>query len=163
MEAMSFRASRFMPLVLSSAVLLLASCGGPAGLPLLGGSVAGEYKGMAFTPTYGIAYDRTLVSKLIILGDEAIHCETPLDDDPPSGNVAIIALDSLEIGSYSRLLINLMRNVDGLEGRGSNLGRVTITKSSAEAVTASVAYSHVDDEDFTYELNGAVEVTRCPE
>ena len=143
--------------------LLVGACGGPDAQPLLRGRISGEYKGMSFTPAFGIAFDRTVVSKLIVLGDEEIDCETPLDDDPPSGNVAIIGLDSFEVGPHRRLLINLMHNVGGLEGRGSNLAEVTITESTPHSVSATVTYAHVDDENFSYGLNGTFMITRCPQ
>lgn len=142
--------------------LALSACGGTEGLPLLGGSVAGSYQGTSFTVAFGLAYERSATGKLIILGDEDLNCDSPLDDDPPGGHFASLSLPSLEVGDYGTVLVQMMRNVDGFEGRGSNSGQVTVTMSSAETVTGSVAYQYTDDEAQTYSLSGDFKVSRCP-
>lgn len=148
-------------LVLSTAVTL-AACGGGEGPgePLLSGELAGTYKGQAFTPAFGFV---TLYegSNLIGLGDGPLNCASPQRPDPPSGTNAMLVLSTLEVKTYSSVLVQILRNNGSFEGTGSNSGTVTITAVSDTSVAGTVAYSYTDASQ-TYGLSGSFEVARCP-
>lgn len=146
-------------------LLVLGSlgCGGSPGVPLLGGTVTGSYQDSRFTAAYGLAFDAAPDRKFIMLGDDPINCESPTDDEPPSGHVGALSLSSLEVGTYGDVFVNLLRNIDGFTGRGSNQGMVEITASSVTEVAGTVSYDFTDDEGLRYQLSGDFRVTRCAE
>lgn len=149
------------PLLVLALALGSLSCGGSPGVPLLGGTVTGSYQGSGFTAAYGLAFDTSVDRKLIMLGDDEIHCGSPTDDEPPPGHVGALTLSSLEVGTYGNVFVNLLRNVDGFTGRGSNQGMVEITASSITEVAGTVSYDFTDDEGLRYQLDGDFRVTRC--
>jgi len=146
-----------------SYLVVVVGCGGggASGDPLISGSLAGEYEGQPFTPTFGFAtlYEDTTI---IGLGDGDLNCASPTQNEPPPGTNAILALPSFDVGTYSNVFVNLYRNVDGFEGTGSNGGSVTITASSADSVAGMVSYSYTDDGGLTSGLDGTFDVVRCP-
>jgi hypothetical protein len=141
----------------------LAGCGGGGGSgePLIAGSATGSYKGEAFTATAGIAATSEEGVNLIALGDGNINCDSPSDNDPPSGNTGVVTGLTLEAGSYSNLFVNIYHNVGDFEGKGTGGGSVTLTAASATSVAGTVAWNYTDDEGQTYDLNGSFEVLRC--
>ena len=146
-----------------STVVALAACGGGegAGEPLVSGSLAGEYKGQPFVPAFGFVslYNG---SNLIGLGDGPLNCGSPQRPDPPSGTNALFTLSTLEVKTYSSVLVQILQNKGNFEGTGSNSGTITITAVSDTSVAGTVSYSYTDDESLTYGLSGSFEVARCP-
>jgi hypothetical protein len=143
--------------------LALAACGGGEGPgePLVAGSLTGEYKGAAFTPAFGFV---TLYNggNLIGLGDGPLNCASPQRQDPPSGTNALFSLSTLEVKTYSSVLVQILQNHGDFEGTGSNSGTITLTAVSDASVAGSVSYSYTDDAGQTYGLSGSFEVARCP-
>ena len=144
-------------------VVALAACGGGegAGEPLVSGSLAGEYKGQPFVPAFGFAtlYDG---SNMIALGDGPLNCASANRPDPPGGTNALFSLPTLEVKTYSSVLVDILQNKGNFEGTGSNSGTITITAVSDTSVAGAVSYSYTDDATQTYGLSGSFEVARCP-
>jgi hypothetical protein len=145
------------------ALVAITGCGGGgggAGEPLVTGTLSGDYKGHAFTPAFGFAtiYSGT---NLIGVGDGPLNCDSPDSSTPPRGTNAVFSLDTLAVGSYSSVFVQLYYNVSGFEGAGSNTGAVTITSVTGGSVAGSIDYSDtVDGQPLS--LSGSFEVTRCP-
>ena len=151
-------------LLVSAGLAWVAACGGSgaSGEPLIAGALTGDYQGTAFTPAFGFALERTAgVSYLIAVGTDPIHCGTAEQSDPPAGNFAAIALTSLDVGTYSNVIVEVFTNVGGFAGSGSNAGSVEITASTAESVAGTVTYADTI-ESRSYGLSGSFEVVRCP-
>jgi hypothetical protein len=145
-----------------TAVVALAACGGGEGPgePLVSGSLAGEYKGQPFVPAFGFA---TLYkgSNLIGLGDGPLNCASPTRADPPSGTNGMFTLPTLEVKTYSSVLVQILQNKGSFEGTGSNSGTIMITAVSDTSVAGMISYSYTDASQ-TYGLSGSFEVARCP-
>jgi hypothetical protein len=146
-----------------AATVAVAACGGGGeapGQPLVSASLAGEYQGQPFTPTFGFVapYQQT---NLIGLGDGPLNCASPQQNDPPSGTNALLSLPTLAVGSYSSILVQIMQNKGNFYGTGSNTGRVVITAVTDTSVAGSVEYNYTDDQNRTYGISGTFEVTRC--
>ena len=146
-----------------SAVVSLAACGGgeAAGDPLVSTTLAGEYKGQPFVPAFGFA---TLYngSNLIGLGDGPLNCGSPERQNPPSGTNALFALPTLEVKTYSSVLVQIFQNKGSFESTGSNSGTITLTTVSDTSVAGSISYNYTNDESQTFGLSGSFEVARCP-
>jgi hypothetical protein len=150
--------------MVSGVVLSLAACGGGGegpGEPLVAGALAGEYKGQAFVPVFGFVtvYDD---EHLIGMGDGPLNCGSPQRPDPPSGTNALFALPTLEVKTYSSVLVQILQNKGDFEGIGSNSGTITLTAVSDTSIAGSISYSYTDDASQTYGLTGSFEVARCP-
>lgn len=150
---------------LAAAVLgavVAASCGGGGapGEPLVSGSLTGDYKGQPFTPMFGFStvYQG---AQLLGVGDGALNCASPLQNDPPPGTSALFTVPALEVGTYSSQHVQIYRNVGSFEGTGSNMGTIEITAVNPTTVAGSVSYSYTDDEGQHYGLSGTFEVIRC--
>lgn len=155
---------RILSTVLLSTVVSLGACGSDAGdrdEPLISGSLAGEYKGQAFTPDTGFA-TVYVGSPLIGVGDGGLNCDSPDRDDPPPGSSAAFVVPAFEAGTYADVLVHLYRNVDDFEGRSSSGGLVTITTATAASVAGTIDYMDTDTDGLTYRLVGSFEVVRCP-
>jgi len=155
--------SRLRVFVGLGALVAITGCGGgggAAGEPLVTGTLAGEYKGHAFTPAFGFAAIYS-GSNLIGVGDGPLNCESIASTAPPRGTNAVFSLDTLAVGSYSSVFVQLYYNVSGFEGAGSNAGRVTITSVTDGSVAGSIDYSDTVDVQ-PLSLSGSFEVIRCP-
>jgi hypothetical protein len=149
-------------LFLLAASVAFAACGSSeSGEPLLSGNVTGTYGDDTFTVVNGFAYHASDTSKIIGLGDGPLNCKSPEKPDPPSGMMGGINLSSLEVGTYTQVLITIYRNKGGFEGKGTNSGSVEITASSAESIAGTVTYNDESD-GTTLALNGSFEVVNCP-
>ena len=147
-----------------AALLAAPACGGGvAGEPLVSTTLTGQFNGQSFTPAFGVAtvYQG---SNLIALGDGALNCAPPQQNDPPMGTTAILSVPTLDVGTYSSVFVEMdqyeARNLDGV---GSSDGTVTLTAVSAASVAGTVAYSYTDSSTGgLYSLSGNFEVSRCP-
>src|SRR6187455_1732688 len=87
-------------------LLAFAGCGGGGadGEPLLSGALTGQYKGEAFTPTSGFA---TVYKgkNLVGIGDGPLNCDSPQATAPPAGVNVAFTLPTLDVGSYSSVLV----------------------------------------------------------
>jgi len=152
-----------LAIVLSTAVTLAACGGGGEGVgePLVEGTLTGEYKGQPFVPAFGFVtlYQNT---NLIGLGDGPINCASPQRTEPPSGTNAMFGLPTLEVKTYSSVLVQLLQNKGSFMGIGSNSGTITLTAVSDTSVAGTISYSYTDAASQTYGLSGSFEVARCP-
>jgi hypothetical protein len=146
-------------------LVAFAACGGGgggAGVPLVSGSLTGQYKGQTFTPMFGI---ETLYmgSSLIAIGDGPLNCGSPQRPDPPSGTNAIFELPVVDVGSYPSVFVDLIQNKGSFQGVGSNSATVNVTAVSAASVAGDISWSYTDSATGeTYGLSGTFEVSRCP-
>lgn len=156
---------RWLKAVTTGSLVALAACGGGgggAGVPLVSGSLTGEYKGQAFTPAFGVAtvYQG---SNLIAVGDGPLNCGSAQRPDPPAGTNAIFELPAFDVGIYSSVFVDMIQNKGNFEGAGSNSGTVNITAASATSIAGDISFSYTDSTtNQTYGLSGAFEVSRCP-
>jgi hypothetical protein len=143
--------------------VMLGACGGgsEAGEALLSGSVIGNYAGESFAPGFGFAtiYEENPV---IFLSDRAVNCGLTTSENPPPGMSAAIWPPSLEVGTYSSIMVELYNARGGFESFGANKGTVQLTAVTATSVAGSVQYGYTSSEDQRYELAGDFEVARCP-
>src|SRR6185436_17328523 len=102
--------------IVIGAVVSLTACGGgeAPGEPLVSTTLAGEYKGQPFVPAFGFA---TLYkgSNLFGLGDGPLNCGSPQQPDPPSGTNALFSLPTLEVKTYSSVLVEILQNNGNFE------------------------------------------------
>jgi len=148
------------------ALVAFAACGGGggggAGVPLVSGSLAGQYKGQAFTPMFGV---ETLYmgSNLIAIGDGPLNCGSAQRPDPPAGTNAIFEIPTVDVGTYASVFVDLIQNKGSFMGVGSNGAIVNISAVSAAAVAGDISWSYTDSATGdTYGLTGTFEVSRCP-
>jgi hypothetical protein len=148
--------------IVSSLAVPLAGCGGGGAdpIPLLSGSVSGEYAGDAFTASFGFATVYEEID-IIALGDGNLHCGSPESANPPDGTNAILALPALEVGSYTNVEVHLYQNIDEFSGFGTTGAVVTLSSVTAESVAGDVDFSFTTTEGETYRLAGTFEVSRC--
>jgi hypothetical protein len=145
-------------------LVAIAGCGGgseSAGAPLVTGTLTGDYKGHAFTPMFGFATTHSATG-LIGIGNGPLNCDSPENNAPPSGINAVFSLDTLAVGSYSSVYVQLYYNVGRFEGAGSNSGSVTITSVTDGSVAGSIDYSDTASDGQPLVLSGSFEVIRCP-
>ena len=151
-------------LVLGTA-FVLAGCGGGADtgppIPLVSGSLAGEFKGQPFTPMFGFAVLHN-GSNLIVVGDGNLNCASPQQPEPPSGTNALFSVPALEVGTYSNRVVEILQNIGEYEGYGSNTGTITLTAVTETTVAGSIQYSYTNDVGEMFGISGTFEVTRCP-
>ena len=152
--------------VLVGTLVAFAGCGGGggagAGVPLVSGSLTGEYKSQPFTPAFGVATVYQGQS-LIALGDGPLNCASPMRPNPPAGTNAVIELSALDVGTYSMVFVDIIQNKGSFQGFGSNSGTVTITASTASSVAGTVMYNDIDGAtNLSYGISGDFEVERCP-
>jgi hypothetical protein len=150
----------------SIAILLtLPACGGGSGSsgePLIATTLVGDFEGTSFAPEFGFAI-LYMGEAIMGVGTDPIDCGSPQWSEPPTGHFALVALPSFDVGSYSNVFVDVMRNTDGsFRGRGSNVGTVEITASTDSSLTGTVSYSDSIDS-LTYGLSGGFEVVRCPD
>jgi len=147
-------------------LMAFAACGGGggagAGVPLVSGSVTGQYKGQTFTPMFGIE-TLYMQSNMIAIGDGPLNCGSAQQTEPPAGTNAIFEIPAVDIGNYSSVFVNLIQNKGAFHGVGSNSGLVNITAVSAASVAGDVSWTYTDSmTGDTYGLSGTFEVSRCP-
>lgn len=152
--------------VLTSSLLVaatLSACGSDeaAGLSLLSGQVAGEYKGMTADLTFGLAATGSAQS-LIGFSSKTINCGSLESDSPPRGTFGIAYLPSLDAGTYGSVLVQMAYNEGSYAAEGTNSGTVTITASSETSIAGTVAYTNTNSDGETFALAGTFEVERCP-
>jgi hypothetical protein len=147
-------------------LVAFAACGGGggggAGVPLVSGSLTGQYKGQAFTPMFGV---ETLYMgrNMIAIGDGPLNCGSAQRPDPPAGTNAIFEIPSVDVGRYSAVFVDLIQNKGSFEGVGSNGGLVNITAVSPASVAGDISWIYTDSTTGdTYGLTGNFEVSRCP-
>ena len=75
---------------------------------------------------------------------------------------AVFTLETLEVGSYSSVFVNLYYNKGHFEGWGSSVGSATLTSVTEASVAGSIDYSDTDQDGQTYSLSGTFDVIRCP-
>jgi hypothetical protein len=153
------------PLLAVTLAMLLAgtACGGgTAGEPLVSTTLTGQFNGQSFKPAFGVAtvYQG---SNLIALGDGPLDCASAQQNDPPMGTTATFSVQTLEVGTYSSVFVDLVqyeaRNLDGV---GSSDATVMLTAVGASSVAGTIAYSYTDGTGGAYSLSGSFEVSRCP-
>jgi len=146
-------------------LMAFAGCGGGgegAGVPLLSGSLAGQWKGQAFTPMFGVEV-LYMGSNLIAIGDGPLNCGSAQRPDPPSGTNAIFEIPTVDVGTYSSVFVDLLQNKGSFHGVGSNGGLVNITAVSTTSVAGDISWSYTDSATGdAYGLSGSFEVSRCP-
>ncbi|MEW5737611.1 MAG: hypothetical protein AB1938_01730 [Myxococcota bacterium] len=147
-------------LLLLCSTLSFVGCGGGAALPLLSGSVTGNYEGTTFTATNGLAADREGKSSVILLGTGNLNCASVTASEPPSGNNGLISVASLMVGDYSNVSVQVMKNDGSWQSSGSNAGTLKITAADTAKVAGTITYSD-DISGRPMALNGTFEVTRC--
>ena len=131
-------------------------------MPLVSGSLSGQYKGQAFTPMFGVE-TVYMQSNLIAIGDGPLNCGSANRPDPPAGTNAIFEIPVVDVGTYASVFVNLIQNKGGFDGVGSNSGTVNITAVSTASVAGDVSWSYTDSTTGdTYGLSGTFEVSRCP-
>jgi hypothetical protein len=152
-------------MIVSGMLLAAAGCGGGAGAgePLLSSTLAGSFKGQAFTPAFGVAtvYNG---SNMIALGDGPINCGSAQRNDPPAGTSAVLSVPTLDVGTYSSVFVDMIQYKGmNLDGAGSNSATVTLTAVGASSVAGSIDYSYTDSTtNDSYGISGSFEVARCP-
>jgi hypothetical protein len=142
----------------------LAACGGGGGSgePLISGSVSGSYDGNGFTVDAGFVAAAAEGGFAIGLGDGSLDCDSINDDAPPSGSFAVAFVDSIAVGTYSDVFVNIFRNVDGLHGYGTGGGTVMITGSNATSVAGSIDWAATNSETGEmHSITGTFEVVNC--
>ena len=157
--------SRTIVAVVLGVFFACAGCGGGGagtGEPLVAGSLAGIYKGQAFTPTTGIA-TVYMGKNLLGFGDGPINCSSPQQPNPPAGTMAYFTLPALDTMSYSSVFVQMIQNKGGFDGIGSNTGTVALTAINDTSVAGTIDYSYTDSTtSLTYSISGSFEVARCP-
>jgi hypothetical protein len=164
---------RGLALVVST---MLAACGGDDGgedgEPLVDGSIDGEYAGTSFAAEFGFAviYRPSADAEAPILGfgdaDSNVHCGSQDDTEPPSGHMAVVALDidDFAVGEYPSQFVMIYTNVDGdFHGYGTGGASVSLTDVTDATVAGSVEWSATDEDSATYALSGSFELIRCPD
>jgi hypothetical protein len=152
-------------MIVSGLLIAFAGCGGGAGAgePLVSSTLAGTFKGQAFTPAFGVAlvYNG---SNMIALGDGPINCGSAQRNNPPAGTSAVLSVPTLDVGTYSSVFVDMIQyKGTNLDGAGSNSGTVTLTAVSASSVAGTIAYSYTDSTtNDTFGISGDFEVARCP-
>lgn len=144
------------------ALLATAGCGGgDAGDALLSTTLTGQFKGQAFSPTFGVA---TIYkgSNVIVLGDGAVTCSSVEENDTPTGTNAKFSVPTLDVGTYSSVFVYMSQ----YKGRtfdlvGSSDATVTLAAVSASSVVGTITYSYTDSSGGRYGLSGTFEVKRC--
>ena len=156
-------------LALVAVMALGTACGGGGSdpVPLLGGAVNGSYEGNTFMGVNGIA-DHLVQGEdeayVIAIGDGNLNCDSAESTSPPDGTNGVIQLSELTEATYANVFVNLYRNVDDFEGKGSNSGSLVLTSVTADHVAGSIAYDFTDSDDGTrYQFNGTFDVVRCDE
>jgi len=148
--------------VLLILVLGVLACGDgdPPHEPLISGDVTGNFEGTIFAVAEGVA-DEVDGSAVILLGTDAIHCDSAELLRPPKGYFAAISPPSFEVGGYGGVRVVVYANDGSLNGAGDDGGTIEITASDASSVAGSVEYSYLDSDANRYALNGTFEVVRC--
>lgn len=136
--------------------------GGSSGEPLIATTLVGDFEGTSFAPEFGFAI-LYMGETIMGVGTDPIDCGSPEWSEPPTGHFALIALPSFDVGAYSNVFVDVMRNTNGsFRGRGSNTGTVEITSSTEASLAGTVSYSASIDS-LSYGLSGSFEVVRCPD
>lgn len=151
-----------IPRSLAVAPFLLA-CGGTAVIPdpIVSGTVSGSYDGADFVAVNGFVTMRSSGTYVIGFGTGPIGCGSEDMSRPPPGYSAAVSLASLSVGTYSNTFVNLIANVNGFEGAGSNDGTLTVTAVGADTLSGTISYSYTDSGGATYALSGTFEVVLC--
>lgn len=148
--------------LVSCSMFALLGCGaGGSSLPLLSGSVTGNYDGTMFTATNGFAADRAGKSSIILIGTGNLSCASVTAADPPTGNNGLISVASLMAGDFTSVPVQVMRNDGNWESTGSSKRTLKITTADTAKVAGTITYSD-DISGRAMALNGTFEVTRCP-
>lgn len=155
-------------LALVGMMALGTACGGGGSDPvlLLGGSVQGSYEGNTFMGVNGFAdhlVEGDNEAYVIAIGDGNLNCGSATAPSPPDGTNVGIQLTELTEATYANVFIQLYRNVDGFESRGSNSGSVVLTTVAPDHVAGSVAYDDTADDGSRYQVSGTFDVVRCDE
>src|SRR6185295_8687824 len=119
-----------------------------------------SFDGDDFTATVGFA---TLYkdAPLVGLGTGNLHCGSEDSPNPPSGFSVVIDLPSFDVGSYSAVFVEMIRNTGNFEGTGANTGSVMIT-GSGDTIAGMLSFIFTDQDSRTFTAAGTFEVVHCP-
>lgn len=142
-------------------LVVIAGCG--SGTPnerLSSGTLSGEYADQPFDLGFGFETFFRQVA-MFAFSVASLDCTPPVADQPPTSTTATFTLPSLEVGSYTQVVVLLWDPASDIQNLGSNEGNITISTVTDTSVAGSIDYTHIDPYGQTYAVAGTFDAVRC--